>query len=347
MGSIARMRSAQIFAALLVIGAAILFFHIGTAKASPGNQITVKWLIAHQPTDVFKNATKVFADELAKDSNGHLKLEVVMPQDVGVAEGDIPNAKVMQLLDSGNVQLATTYTVALGQKDNALWALNLPFAFSSYDQVSTFLDGTPGQQLLSTIGKSMNDEGLAFTMSGGFRIIASKDVAIQSPADMQGLRIGTSGGPVAEATLKALGAIPVPLDLESGQADLTKLDGVETTYSRLSEVVGSNSPYTKYINETDHSVFLTVILADKTFMDSLSPSDQAAVRAAAFKAAQVERQDSEALAARTKIELAAGGSKITTLPTDRSLFERATRTVYAQFAPMFGSTVISSMTQPQ
>jgi TRAP-type C4-dicarboxylate transport system substrate-binding protein len=342
--SVSRKWLLALFTVLLCGAIVVVMAAYRTSAHAQTGVIQVRWLISHQPTDVFKNATRVFAQELAKDSNGTMSLQVVTPEDVGVMHGDIPNSQVFQLLDSGNVQLATAYTVALGQQDPAIWSLNLPFAFDSYDQLPAFLDGPTGMQLLGTLASTTGARGLAFTMSGGFRIIASKDKSITSPADLKGLRIATSGGPVAEATLKALGAIPVPLDLESGNANIdpNTIDGVETTYTRLSEVLGSNNEYTKYISETDHSVFLTAILANDSFFDSLSPKDQQALEKAALAAAQAERQDSITLGSTTRTQLQTEGSVITTLaPAEQSAFKTAVQPVYAQFAPMFGQQLMS------
>lgn len=330
---------------LVAAAVAICFFffiQFSPARAQARPVVHVRWLISHQPTEVFRNATRVFADELAKETDGAMVLDIVTPQAIGVEKGDVPNSKVFQLLDSGDVQLATAYTVALGYVDKDVWSFNLPFAFDGYGQIAPVLDGPAGSRLLSGLASSTSARGLAFTMSGGFRIIISKDKVIHAPQDLKGLRIATSGGPVAEATLKALGAIPVPLDLESGSAaiDSKRIDGIETTYSRLSEVVGSNSVYTKQINETNHSMFLTAILASNSFYNSLSSRDQAALMNAAHAAAIVERQDSITLGDATRAQLGKEGSTITTVSSaERDAFKKAVQPVYTEFhslVPLLG-----------
>jgi TRAP-type C4-dicarboxylate transport system substrate-binding protein len=328
----------------IILGLGIYRFAALNTSAASTKPVQVRWLLSHQPTEVFARATAVFADELSKQSGGDLSLKVVMPQDIGQKSGDVSNEKVFQLLDSGEVELATTYTVALAQTDVALGSLNLPFLFNSYTDVSPVLDGSFGQSLLNTIGQKTSAQGLAFTMSGGFRIIASKNTAIRTPSDMKGLRIATSGGPVAEATLKALGAIPVPTDLEKGVKtfDPATIDGIETTYSRLSSVLGTDTEYTKYLNETNHSMFLTVILANTKFFNSLSANDQAALRKAALAAAAVEREDSEALGATTKQALIAKGSTIV-MPEQGAAFKSATKPVYDQFKSVFGEDMLKQL----
>lgn len=301
----------------------------------------VRWLLSHQPTSVFDRAAAVFAEVLEKESSGTLTVDVVTPEEVGVTKGDIPNVDVFRYLDQGTVELATTYTVGLGNDAPAFWSLNLPFLFESYAQAGAILDGSAGRAILDTASSQTSAHALAFTMSGGFRIIASKNTEITSLSDLKGKRIATSGGPVAEATLKALGAVPVATNLENGAPviDVETIDGIETTYSRLSAVVGSQTEYVKYVNETNHSLFLTTILAGNAFYDSLSDVNKVALQKAALAAAAVEREDSITLGEQTKEVLKKNGSIIAT-PADVAAFHSATQSVYEKFTPTFGAELI-------
>ncbi|MCG3769289.1 MAG: 2,3-diketo-L-gulonate-binding periplasmic protein YiaO [Nitrosomonadaceae bacterium] len=328
-----------LFVAVIAIGVLATFHYVLASKASSEVR-HVRWLISHQPTDVFTRAAAVFAQELSERTEGRLTLDVVNPQELGYSDtGDIPNADVLEYLANARVELATTYTVGLGQDDPALWSLNLPFRFSDYVSAGQILDGATGMKLLDTVESTTDTHALAFTMSGGFRIIASKS-PIKTSADLKGKRIATSGGPVAQATLSALGAIPVPTDLESAARDIDEnsIDAVETTYSRLSAVLGSDNSYTENIAETYHSLFLTVILASDSFYASLSAADQKALREAALVAAKVEREDSASLGEQTKAALTANGTVVSifTAP-DKQMMQDATRKVYTEFESTYGA----------
>lgn len=317
---------------VVVLGCAIAIQT--TAAVTPKPTVReVRWLLSHQPTDVFKNAVQVFAEELSKKTDGRLTLSVIEPRDIGVLNGDVPHATVLEVLSNGHAEIATDYTVALGFDDPNMWKLNLPFLFSGYEDALQKLDSPAAAQILA---QTKGVRGLALTMSGGLRLIASKSGPIASLSDFKGKRILTAGGPIAEATLKAFGATPVPSDLAHAEAalDTSTIDGVEITYSRLGEVIGGSSAYTKYIGETNHSMFLTAILASNAFYDSLSLEDQAALRSAATKAAQIERQDSIELGNTVRDQLKKEGSVILK-PTakERNELEAASRTVYSQFFP--------------
>lgn len=326
---------------LVAIG---IYSRPGTDVSAQTEPQHLRWLLSHQPTSVFDRAAVVFAEVLEKESNGSLTVDVVTPEAVGVQKGDIPNADVFRYLEDGTVELATTYTVGLGTEVPAFWSLTLPFLFESYAQAGTILDSKVGQLVLDTASGQTSAHALAFTMSGGFRIVVSKNTKVSSLGELKGKRIATSGGPVAEATLSALGAIPVPTNLENGAPaiDTKTIDGIETTYSRLASVVGSQTEYLKYVNETNHSLFLTTILVSNSFYDSLSAENQAALQKAALAAAAVEREDSVALGEQTKVALQKSGS-IIVVPADTADFHEAVQSVYEKFTPLFGVELIAAL----
>lgn len=340
-------RTKLLLAVAVVLGAFVvtgMYNRPGTEVSAQAEPQHLRWLLSHQPTSVFDRAAAVFAEVLEKESNGSLTIDVVTPGEVGVGKGDIPNTDVFRYLEDGTVELATTYTVGLGNEVPAFWSLTLPFLFESYAQAGTVLDGSAGQSILDTASGQTSARALAFTMSGGFRIIASKNTKITSLSDVKGKRIATSGGPVAEATLTALGAVPVPTNLEDGAPaiDVDSIDGIETTYSRLSSVIGSQTQYVKYVNETNHSLFLTTILVNGAFYESLSPQNRVALQKAARAAAAVEREDSVTLGEKTKGELAASGSVIV-IPADTAAFHEAVQSVYEKFTPLFGAELIAAL----
>jgi len=331
-----------IAAVLLGLVVYTIFFYDAKGGNASDAPREVTWLLSHQPTDVFARAVGVFAQTLENESGGSLSLRVIYPKDVGVEKGDVPHATVLQLLDAGSVDVASVYTIPLGNTFEDFRILNLPFLFDSYERTNAVLDDT-ALPILDQLDGAIR--GLAFTMSGGFRIIASKDLSIEDIQDFKGKRIVTSGGPVAEATLRALGATPVSQELESGSArDFSSIDGVETTYARLSAVLGSDTAFTAHINETNHSMFLTAVVAGGSFFDSLTPLEQRALISAARAAAKVEREDSMALNESVKEILRQGGSTIHELSTtSREAFVAATKSVYQEYSSRFSPDIYEAV----
>lgn len=338
-----------IYIALIIFIGLGLFFGFRKSPAQSANAngaktIQVNWLLAHQPAELFIRATKIFADELAKGTNGAMAVKVLTPEDVGFP-GDVPTDQVFKLLDNGTAQLSSTYAVGIAGKDPAFGVVNLPFLFKNYKSAGEVLDGPLGKQILDTVEKNTSARALAFTLSGGYRIIASKDKQIKTADDFKGLRIGTAGGPVAEEIFRELGAVPVPVTLPTAKKSLGSgdVDAVETTYTRLSWVLGTDT-FVHSVSETNHSLFLTAILVSKSFYDSLTPDQQAVLQNVAQIAAKAEREDSIALAEKTKIDAQKQGIKTVALsPKDSAELAKRLEPVYRKFTPIFGADFIQGI----
>lgn len=304
----------------------------------------VRWLMAHSPQALYTDAIRVFSDELARNTDGTLQLRVVTPENVGLhVEGaDVPYRHSMELLAQGEVELSSTYAVANGTDDPHFWTLTLPYLFSNYDSIPATLESASGEAILESYSTKTNARALAFTLSGGFRVIASK-IPVASINDLKGLRVGTAGGPVAEATLRAFGAIPVSMGLDDAPSPAS-VDAVETTYARISLAPNLDSDFLSYVLETNHSLFLTTIVTSDAFFDSLSGSEQRALTSAARSAARTERAASVVLAQDTKKALKEAGSVITTLSEgDVDVAKAATASVYADFADTFDQELVRTI----
>lgn len=302
----------------------------------------VRWLLAHQPAEAFRRAAKSFAQELSKETGGQMELVLLEPKDVGSKTDNVEPRRIFELLANGEVELSQTVTTGIGEIEPDFWALDLPFLFKDHAHASRVLDGKVGHKLLASLEKK-KIHGLAFTYSGGFRIIPSTDRAIRSVSDFKGLRVRTTNSPVAHATLKAVGATPVPLSLEEGQSALNggDIEAAETTYIRVNSVIGEHS---KYLNETEHSLFLTSILASDRFMSTLSPEHRAALRRAALNAARLEREDSVNDGKKIRAEFQQAGIQVVSMSKEnREAFRRKVMPIYKKFGPMFDANLVKSI----
>jgi TRAP-type C4-dicarboxylate transport system substrate-binding protein len=145
--------------------------------------------------------------------------------------------------------------------------------------------------MLTGLAESTPATGLAFTYSGGFRCLAA-DRAINTVEDLQGLNVSTSANPVMIDTAIAFGATPVSVHTrdenpEAKQVRLTT-SAVETTLPRYYNE--ANPEVHKYVANTKHSMYLTSIIINTEFWNSLSEEDQTAMRQAALVSSRLERQ---------------------------------------------------------
>ena len=251
----------------------------------------IRWVLAHEPIELFIRAAKVFAAEVNAKAPNELDIEVMTMSEYankynnGVA---VSKHSLVDLIDAGQIEMSQTYTVTLGKINEDFYALDLPFLFKDHDHASRVFEGAVGQTLLNSLEDSHKVKGLAFTYSGGFRMMAGNGV-VNKIEDMKGMKIRTSYSPVAIDTFKAVGAEPVAMEIEELSEGLAQADVVvgESTYPRV-YALGQNA-VSKVINHTEHSLFLTTILVGSDFWNNLSTELQQVVSEAALVAANYER----------------------------------------------------------
>lgn len=354
--------------AIVVIGLIVFYFsgalpQSKTPQENTAKPMEMRWLVAHEPTELFIKATEKFAEIFRKESGVELKLTVLGPTDVSSKlEGinDVSTHDVLELLAGGKVDIATTLSSGIGalQVPNVLEA-RLPYLFEDkFDGASAAfaaLNGPNGQKLKDLISERTSNRAMAFTLSGGFRILISrKDSEISDLADFRGKKIVTTDV-VGEKTLEELNAIPVKIKGEG--TEVNDIDAIEVAYTRVAGLKNMNIvknctslqcgffikhyPKNIVITETNHSLFFTTLLVRDSFYDLLSPQHRAAFDQAMAEAAKVEWDDSWALANKIKQDLKNEGIKIIEIsPETQNAIKEKTRPVYDWFRATYGGYFI-------
>lgn len=185
---------------------------------------------------------------LPEKTQGRLKLEVYTSNQLAKGEGAHLEGAQM-----GSIDIVGIGSAPIGGMFEPLYqALDLPFLWSSREQVWKVMDGPIGQELL----KKMEAKGVrAFCFAGGwgFRNMMSNKRPIYMPEDMRGQTIRVQESPTYIALMKALGANPVPmpyvevyLAMKQGTVDGMELPSFTVTSDKFHEV-------TKYYSLTRHS----------------------------------------------------------------------------------------------
>jgi TRAP-type C4-dicarboxylate transport system substrate-binding protein len=296
--------------------------------------IKLRWLIAHDPEYLFIRTAEAFAAELDKELPGQFEIEIVTPAQYVAKYGDIPElgwapARVseveveptpgtktipwdedvsrisrawMKAMDEGKIHMSQTQITVIGGFYRPFHALDLPFLFNDHDHVSRVLDGKIGDELCSKLSENTEARGLAFTYSGGYRIVGSND-PIQSLEDLKEMQISTV--PSTSTFFRELAGESKTRDSRSHEELVDSIkqgNAIETTYLRFK---GNN------ILKTNHSMFMTTILIGNKLFDSLNTEQQEVFRRAAKKVAKLERGWSIADAEKYENEAVEKGITIT------------------------------------
>ena len=306
----------------------------------------IKWVLAHEPIELFIRAAKVFASEVNAKAPGQLDIEVMTMSEYSEKYNNgvvVTKHELLDLLDAGMIEMSQTYTITLGKVNKDFFALDLPFLFKDHDHAGRVFEGSVGKGLLDSLQDTKKVKGLAFTYSGGFRIIPGNE-AVAQIEDLRGMKIRTSHSPVAIDTFKAVGADVVPMELEELTTGLEKADVTvgESTYPRV-YALGQNR-VSRVVNHTEHSLFLTSILVGTDFWNTLTPELQTVVGDAAKTAARHERELSIADVELVQERCEADGIEVVRMSVEeQARFADATQVVYEKYQDYFTAGLVDQI----
>jgi TRAP-type C4-dicarboxylate transport system substrate-binding protein len=196
--------------------------------------------------------------------------------------------------------------------------------------------------VLRAMGAAILDQGLGLRLmiignTGGWRSFATTRQRIQSPADLQGLRIRTLPSALEQEMVRELGGSPTPLPFSEVYSALSYglLDG---TKNSVQDVVGMKMhEHTKYLFIDRHSYMGAMWWFSEQQWQALPPEMKLAVEegfrvlAKATRAAAAERE-APALA---EFERSGGRIDVAT-PAQREQFRVATRGMRDWYAQRYG-----------
>lgn len=153
--------------------------------------------------DPFSKSVEAFAARVEALSGGDLKIQIFPAGQLGNEKQQI------SALQGGLQEMLVTSSTNLSNMKPELALLDLPFVFSSYAEADAVTMGPVGAKMLDGLeGNGMI--GMAL-WENGFRALSNSQRNVETPEDMQGLKIRVIGAPVFIDTFTALGTNPVPM----------------------------------------------------------------------------------------------------------------------------------------
>jgi TRAP-type C4-dicarboxylate transport system substrate-binding protein len=312
------------------------------------NTTKIRWVIAHEPLNLFLRAARDFERRVNEQQKEHkIQVEIMTLTEYSQRYNhNVPVTKhdLLDLMEQGKIEMSQMYTTWLAEKyEQDFLVFDMPFLFKDHAHATRVLEGNIGETLLQKLAAKSNVRGLSFTYSGGFRqLIANKQVS--TLAELAGIGVRSNRNPVAQATLSALGMKPVVAEVE----DLLKVvneglaEGGETNYPRVFPL--RQNEVTKSVIDTGHSLFLTSMIIGDKFWDSLSPAVQEIVKKAAILAGREERAETIADGERAEQKLIEQGATITKwTQSQRDAAKLELASVYQQFEGIFTPGLIQSV----
>jgi tripartite ATP-independent transporter DctP family solute receptor len=282
----------------------------------------------------YQAGLEAFAETLDQETDGQVTVEIFPDAQLG------DEASMIEGLSLGTVDLVVTSTPPLSGFSDKIELLSLPFLAEDLDQNYRILDGEVGETLAAELAEPTQAMVLGWYFAGQ-RNVWNSERPINTPADLEGLKIRTQESPVQIATFNALGAQAVPMSfgelyqaLQTGVVDGADNDPVDVLTEKFYEV-------TKYYSFTGHFFLNSALMLSSETFGELCQAQQDAVMAAAEESVRVERETQEGLVQDAISELEGFGIEFNEV-ADKAPFKELVQSVYDDFEEQIGADLIQA-----
>ncbi|MDN2663557.1 TRAP transporter substrate-binding protein [Psychromonas sp. 14N.309.X.WAT.B.A12] len=214
----------------------------------------------------------IMAEKVKEKSDGELTIRIFPNAQLG-SERDQAEQVVTGAIDMAKINGGLAESFEPTFKVNAL-----PFLFRDVPHMRKFMKSDVAEEMLMS-SKGKGFIGLTFYDSGTRSFYAKK--AINSPADLAGMKIRVPGSPTMIEMVNLLGgkATPVPFTEVYTALQQGVIDGAENNISSLVEM--KHSEVAKFYSMDQHLMTPDVIIISENAFNSLTPEEQKILKEAA------------------------------------------------------------------
>jgi len=238
-----------------------------------------------------------------KETAGRVRVQT-FPENDHIPGGD-PAALAM-IID-GSLDFFAVNGGLIGSVVPAVNVQGMPFAFHNLSQVFTALDGDLGAYL----GDEMRAKGIYALPRGcfdnGFQQLSSSTHPIRTVADLEGVKVRTPNTPIYIELFEALGAKPVPVNIDKLYETLkAKVVDVQTDPLTIIELFKLYEVQ-KFVSVTNHIWGGFNLIASLKKWQDLSADDRGAIERNVVKFAEMQRMENAALNGKLRATLTQQG----------------------------------------
>jgi tripartite ATP-independent transporter DctP family solute receptor len=259
------------------------------------------------------------ADRAKELSGGEIKIRIYPDAQLGTQR------ESMELVQNGALAMAKSNAAELEAFSKDFGAYNLPYLFKDRDHYYRAMQSDIGKKILQS-SRSKGFIGLTYYDAGARSFYAKK--AINSPADLKGMKVRVQPSPSAVEMIKLLGGNPTPLAygelytaLQQGVVDAAENNLTALTLSRHGEVA-------KFYSVDEHTMIPDVLVISTKVFDGLSEKDQKALQQAADESMMKMKELWSASEAKEKAQAEKMGVQF--VYPDKAPFQQAVQPMYQQ-----------------
>jgi TRAP-type transport system periplasmic protein len=309
---------------------------LAAAGSSFAQERTIKFATQNPIGHPIELGMKKFAELVAAKSGGKMKVSLFPGGQLGSDQANVT------ALQGGTLEMVSMNTGILASVAKELAIVDFPFLFANTKEADAVMDGPVGKKLHGKL-EEKGIVGLAF-WELGFRNITNSKRAINTVADIDGLKLRVIPNPINVDWVKALGANPTPMPFPEvyGGLESKAIDGQENPLT----VIAANKFWEvqKFLAITNHQYNPQSVIFSKKVWDSLTPAEKKIIDDAADEAAKYQREQSRAGMATALDQIKKGGMTVTELaPAEVAKFREKVKPVIAKHAATVGEATVAEV----
>lgn len=275
-------------------------------------------------------ALERFEDLVETGSNGEIDVQIFPSSQMG------PDREMIEGVQSGVLEMAVPPSSFFAGWDPAFAVIELPYMYASKQIALDVFHSDAGAAMLSRL-ENQGLVGLGW-LENGLRHVTNNVRPIETPADLDGVKLRTMKVPAHVATFETLGANPTPMNFGEVYSALQQgvIDGQENPIA----LIDSQRFYEvqKHVSLTGHVFTVYIPVISKVFMDSLPAEHQDLLRSAMAEAEAYQQDlvNGEEAGQLQKIR-DAGVNVLELTDAQRQVFSDATEAVRVQYRESVGA----------
>lgn len=278
-----------------------------------------------------------FQARLEEKSQGALKVKIFADAQLG------SEREVLELLQIGSIAMTKVSAATMANFAPAYQVLGVPYLFRDKAHLFKSLEGEVGKKLLKS-GSEYWLRGLCF-YDAGSRSFYTKDTPIQSPEDLNGLKIRVMNHQMSIDMVNAMGGAATPMAYGELYTALQQgvVDGAENNPPSL--LTSRHYEVCKYYTLDEHSSIPDVMVIGTKFWERLSAQEQQWVQEAASESVSAQKAFWAASEAESLKTMEEAGVQI--IKAEKPLFSEKCQPVLAEFIKKPGMAELVSAIQNQ
>ncbi|MDT0688951.1 TRAP transporter substrate-binding protein [Salegentibacter sp. F188] len=298
----------------------LLVMLLSLGCATKGDQKIIKLGHGLDTGHPVHKAMVFMGERLKEKSNGTMLLDIYPSQQLG------SERESLELIQIGSLGMTKVSTGVMENFAPGLKVFGLPFLFRDREHRFDVLEGEIGEHFLNaSVDKRL--KGLTF-YDAGSRSFYSK-TPIDSPEDLEGLKLRVMESQTAINMVKLLGGSPTPIAWGELYTALQQgiVDGAENNLPSF--YLSRHYEVCKYFVLDEHTALPDILVIGTPIWNSLTEQEQVWLKEAAMESSEFEKKIWREAELEALEEIKKAG--VTVTETDKDAFKEKVQPMYEEF----------------